>query len=121
MSIRDLARYAHRAMHFGALPSHHGAWFVDAGRLYVSDEENRGRQLRRHVGVLQPLVSHTWRRIVRHLQPTVVLDIGANSARSRSALAIPPIAACSRLKPTQRCCPSSSDRWPGILTDRKSG
>jgi FkbM family methyltransferase len=78
MSIRDLARYAHRAMHFGALPSHHGAWFVDAGRLYVSDEENRGRQLRRHVGVLQPLVSHTWRRIVRHLQPTVVLDIGAN-------------------------------------------
>lgn len=78
LRVRDFRRYAHRAIHFGALPSSHGAWFMAAGRLHVSDQDNRGRSLRRNAGVKHPLVSYTWRQIIKHLAPTVALDIGAN-------------------------------------------
>jgi FkbM family methyltransferase len=74
----SIARYVHRAVLFGALPSRDGARFLGRGGLFVSPQDNRGVRLRRHVGVLQPLVTYTWRRIVELLQPTVVIDIGAN-------------------------------------------
>ncbi len=76
--VRSVARYAQRAILFGALPSRAGARFIGGGRLFISAEENRGRNLRRNIGVSQPLVNHTWRRIIALTQPSLVLDIGAN-------------------------------------------
>jgi FkbM family methyltransferase len=78
LGLWTIARYAQRAILFGALPSRDGARFLGRGRLFVSPRDNRGFQLRRHVGVLQPLVSFTWRRIIELIQPTAVIDIGAN-------------------------------------------
>ena len=74
----SIARYAQRAILFGALPSRNGARFLGRGRLFVSSRDNRGLRLRRHAGVLQPLISFTWRRIIDLIQPTAVIDIGAN-------------------------------------------
>ncbi len=73
-----VARYAQRAILFGAIPSRDGARFLGRGRLFVSPQDNRGFRLRRHVGVLQPVISFTWRRIIELIQPTTVIDIGAN-------------------------------------------
>ena len=58
LGLRSLARYAHRAVLFGALPSRDGARFLGRRRVFVSMEDNRGLQLRHHAGVLHPLVTY---------------------------------------------------------------
>jgi FkbM family methyltransferase len=105
LGLWTIARYAQRAILFGALPTRDGARFLGRGRLFVSPRDNRGLRLRRHVGVLQPLVTFTWRRIIELIQPTAVIDIGANYGEVTFCARYPRLAEIYVIEPNPHLLP----------------
>jgi FkbM family methyltransferase len=101
----SLARYAQRAILFGALPSRDGARFLGRGRLFISLRDNRGLRLRRYAGVLQPVISFTWRRIIDLIQPTAVIDIGANYGEVTFCARYPRLAEIYMIEPNPHLLP----------------
>ena len=76
--LSSIARLLRNAILYRVLPTTDGVWFVGRGKLFVSDEDNRGRVLRACGGVSQPIISFSWKKAITIFEPTIVIDIGSN-------------------------------------------
>jgi FkbM family methyltransferase len=73
-----LAGYLRNSLLFLALAKRESIVLLGRGELYIDLKDNRGRAIRDAAGVTQPFTAWLWRRLVRALDPQIVLDIGAN-------------------------------------------
>jgi FkbM family methyltransferase len=73
-----LAGFLRNSLLFRTFAKHDSVLLLGRGELFVDTKDNRGRALLRNAGMTQPFTAMLWRRLVRALDPQIVLDIGAN-------------------------------------------
>ena len=66
------------ALQFGALPKRESVFLIGRGEIFVDTRDNRGRAILDCAGMTQPFTTALWRRLIKIIDPEIVLDIGAN-------------------------------------------
>lgn len=74
----SLAGYLRNSLLFRTLPKRDSILLLGRGELFVDTKDNRGRAILQSAGMTQPFTAMLWTRLVRTLDPQIVLDIGAN-------------------------------------------
>lgn len=75
MSLPGMLR---NALLFGTLPKRESVLLIGRGELFVDTRDNRGRAILDSAGMTQPFTTALWRRLIKIIDPKIVLDIGAN-------------------------------------------
>jgi FkbM family methyltransferase len=76
--FRSGARALRAYLVFGTSATEDHVRFHGTGCLYVNPRDNRGKAILSNFGATQLSITLMWRLLVQRLEPTLVLDVGAN-------------------------------------------
>jgi FkbM family methyltransferase len=77
-TLKRAARLARNSFAFQSILKQDHVRFLGVGNLYFSNYDNRGKAIANSAGATQPRITLFWAAALRILNPTLVLDIGAN-------------------------------------------